>query len=236
MNIAICDDDKEIITQIENYIKSYTKNNIFDYSVDAYYSGEDFVNSNKKYDIVFMDIYMKELTGVDALRQTDKDNAKSIVFMTTSKDFAIEAFNLGAVHYLIKPIKEDDVHIALARSINKNKSSIEPMFKASVGSSIVAIPYSKLIYIESLNKRTIIHTSEKNISNYTPLDTIQEELDSNQFMRAQRSFIVNMANISDFHYDYITLDSGEKITLSRNTQSDLKKQYQDYLFNLARRK
>ena len=80
----------------------------------------------------------------------------------------------------------------------------------------------------------MIHTAKRSFQTYMTLNSIFELLDDS-FMKAQRSFIVNMHAIESFYFDHIVLTDGKDIVLSRKNRSDLKKQYQDFLFHAARR-
>lgn len=100
---------------------------------------------------------------------------------------------------------------------------------------VVSLPVHQILYIEVFNKVCLVHTKKNTFHTYSSLDSLFELLDSHTFMRAQRSYIVNMNNIESFYFDHIVLSNGKEIMLSRNTRSELKKQYQQFLFRLARR-
>lgn len=96
-------------------------------------------------------------------------------------------------------------------------------------------PAFTIIYIEVFNKICTIHTEKNSFQTYTSLDALSELLDGDSFMRAQRSFLVNMKYIESFYFDHIVMQSGKEIVLSRNNRAGLKNQYQQFLFHLARR-
>lgn len=230
MHIAICDDDYTIYTELTSYISVFFAD-CEKVSIDTYASGEQLLAAQKKYDILFIDIYMKELNGIETAEKLKSRNSTCIVFMTTSSDHAVEAFRLNAVHYLVKPIQEKDVYTALERCLNTlSTHSRETMHCGSL-----TLPYHRVLYIESANKRVLIHTDAKIYTVYQTLETIYADLSHDTFMRAQRSFIVNMSHITDFYHDHVVLSDGTSITLSRIHQEDLKKQYRQYLFQLTRR-
>ena len=94
---------------------------------------------------------------------------------------------------------------------------------------------ANIIYIEVFNKISVIHTTGNTLQTYTSLDALFEALGPHMFMRAQRSYIVNMKFIDSFFYDHILLQNRLEIKLSRNNRSILKTQYQNFLFDLARK-
>ena len=108
MRIAICDDEREEIVKIQNMIAGIQGN----YQVDTYHSGRALLEAaaDAKYDIVFCDIYMKDGNGLDTAKELlalSPDTAN--VFITSSKEHAVEAFSIQALHYLVKPVRQEDV-------------------------------------------------------------------------------------------------------------------------------
>lgn len=92
-----------------------------------------------------------------------------------------------------------------------------------------------IVYIEVLNKICTVHTEKNSFQTYISLDALSELLDGTSFIRAQRSFIVNMKYIESFYFDHIVMQGGKEIVLSRSSRTELKNQYQQFLFHLARR-
>ena len=98
---------------------------------------------------------MPGISGIDYIKSKGKNSAKGLVFITTSLDYGIEAYKLNAVHYLVKPLKVEDVFEALNRYFVKLAKEDDKYF---IINSSTKILYKSVIYIESINKRCIIHT------------------------------------------------------------------------------
>ena len=118
MNIAIVDDlpadSAYLCTLLEKYS---TKNNI-DISITTFLDGIEFLDSFEpnKFDVAFLDIYMPKITGIELAKQFfEKDPNCHIIFVTSSSDFAIESYDVNALYYVIKPISEEKLDIALKR-------------------------------------------------------------------------------------------------------------------------
>ena len=174
------------------------------------------------------------MNGMDAVRTLPRSGGPAVVFTTTSREHAIEAFSLKAVHYLLKPLTRDGVKEALDRCLVSCSKNEEKFLMVKNNQGTIPVPTGNIIYIEVFNKISTIHTIRNDIQTYTSLDALFEYLDTNCFMKAQRSYIVNMKFIQTFYFDRLTLHNGIEIILSRKHRSVLKKQYQDYLFRLAR--
>ncbi len=241
MRIAVCDDDNKYALKIKDLIIDAVPE-IFQINtrrepsctVDIYNKIEDFMASNSYYDIVFMDIYFSEENSINILSETTDKSYSCLIFITTSCDYAVEAFALDAVHYIVKPVEYDDILEALNRCRLRLMHNLRNTIEISTESGTVPIELDSLIYIEIFNKTCFFHTENGMYKSFTSLSSLEKELDTNGFMRAQRSYIVNMRHITDFFFDHIILSGGMDITLSRRNRAELKKQYQNYMFNLAR--
>ncbi len=241
MKIAVCDDDNSYAERIRDMITDTIPDIFqsgagyeFTYKIDVYNSLSSFMSSSIYYDIVFMDIFMAETNSIEVISETDNRSYSCIVFITSSDDYAVKAFSLNAVHYIVKPVQQRDIHEALDRCRMRLIHNLRNTLNISTEDGIVPIDLNSLIYIEIYNKTCLFHTEYAIYKSFSSLSSLEHELDTNGFMRAQRSYIVNMRHIRDFFFDHIILSDGMDITLSRRNRSKLKKQYQDYMFNLSR--
>lgn len=236
LNIAICEDDANDCRKLKEFLHRYTYNHELSFQLTDFSSGEEFLNAHKNhpFDIVFMDIYLNGISGTETIASC-YSNSLQIVFTTTSREHAIEAFSLHASHYLVKPLTYEAVKDAMKRCLSsKNIQHFEHLdIKTSLG--MISIPTDHIIFIEVFNKVCLVYTEKNTFQTYSSLDAIFELLNTHTFMRAQRSYIVNMNYIESFYFDHIILSNGKEIVLSRNTRAELKNQYQQFLFRLARR-
>lgn len=237
LEIALCDDNENDRQTLKSQIDQYmTSHNIIG-NISLFSCGEDFLSSepDKPYDIVFMDIYMKGMNGVDTVLEASSQNTFQLVFITVSQEHAIEAFSLDAAHYLVKPTTENTVEEAMKRCLSRIETNSIKYIDIKTDDGNVSIPTNQIIYIEVYNKTCIIHTKKSNFETKSSLDAIYKLLSDGTFMRAQRSFVVNMRFIDSFSFDHITLHGGTEIVPSRSNWNELKKQYHQFLFQLARK-
>ncbi len=238
LHIAVCDDDENDLNSLLSHLSAVCADLELLTQIDSFTSGEHFLSAciAKNYDIVFMDIYLNDINGIDAVRdvQINWPQTSHYVFTTISSEHAIEAFNLNAAHYLVKPLKREKIREAVERCISfypaKNKRSLE----IKTGRKQISIPMEDITYIEVTNTRCAVHTQDRSFQTYTSLNALFTLLDEDLFLRVQKSFVVNMAFIDSFFYDHIVLKDGTEISISRNKRTELKKQYQDFLFRFVR--
>lgn len=239
LHIAVCDDDESDRNSLLLHLTDVCDDLGLLTQIDTFTSGEHFLSAGiaKNYDIVFMDIYLNDINGIDAVQsaQMSWPQTSHFVFTTISSEHAIEAFNLNASHYLVKPLKPEKVREAVERCISSCPAKNKRILEIKTGRKQISIPMEDISYIEVTNTRCTVHTEEQSFQTYTSLNALFTLLDEKLFLRVQKSFVVNMAFIDSFFYDHIVLKDGTEISISRNKRTELKKQYQDFLFRYVRR-
>lgn len=232
MNIAICDLDYYAYQQLSVYIKNYFnthKISTQSYTVDYYPSIEKLSEAKQNYETVFVDIYMNQINQITKLKKLPKERVKCFIFIANTKEYAVEGFRFGALHYLVKPIIQAEVDESLRRCLIILEKNILSYLNLSTSNQPLYVPCEQIHYIHSNNKRIYVHTSAQSYTTYLTLEKIHQQLDERQFMRAQRGYIVNMDYIADLYAGYIVLKNGLEIKLSRLNSSKIRNQYQEYL-------
>lgn len=173
--------------------------------------------NTKQVDLLFLDIKMPNLTGIDFLK-TLKNPPKTI-FTTAYRDYAIESYDLGVIDYLLKPITFERFFKAVDRFVKDNKTAVEvvPNKEAAEefmliksGNKFHKVIIEDILFIESLKDYIKIHTTnnKKIVSKYR-ISEIEEELKEKNFLRVHRSYIINIDKISAFTVNDIEVNSTE---------------------------
>ena len=192
-------------------------------------------------DVVFLDIEMPEITGVELARKLlKKDTSISIVFITAYPDYAIDAYDIGAVHYLLKPIKQEKLIQALERITHTNETDdslqIINDYNAEAGKIIIKnkdtitlIKIKDIIYIESNPSGTEITTNREKLFTTSRIKYWEENLCKLGFIRCHRSYIVNMEHVYRLirlvgdNYDLELDGQSATIPTSRHKLTEVKK-------------
>lgn len=233
MQIALCDDEERQIDALEGFLRAYEAEYGLNLTLTRFSSGEALLAAPGEFSIVFMDIYLDGLLGTETIRRLGGE--AQVVFITTSREHAIEAFGLGAAHYLLKPVEQAAVWEAMDRCLSRLGTNAGPVLHIQTSYGSVPVSAAQITYIEVFDKLCIVHTAKQQFQTYTALNTLFEQPDGNQFLRPQRSFVVNMEFIGSFLSSKLILKDGTEISLSRNNRAELKAQYQRFLFDLTRR-
>lgn len=230
LKIAICDDEQPI----REYLKILTEKCI-DSQVNLFCSGEELLKSQTKYDLILLDISLNgdsDADGINGMEAAKKIREKSdtiIIFITALKEYVFEGYDVGAFHYLLKPIDEQkfaEVMDKAVKQIEKTKKE-EPLI-IKVDGNYIKIPVEYIIYAENEARKIVLHTKEKNYSFYEKMEVLEDKL-GNAFFRSHRGFLVNLQEVARYDSSNIELKNGEKIFLAKQKYNDFVTAYMNYL-------
>lgn len=230
MNIAICDSDKKICENISDLIRAEN----FPAKIFIFMSKEEILRSKENFSIYFLDI--KGVDGLEIakiLRRREKilQTLPSIlIFVTGYDDFMADAFDVHAFHYLLKPIDRKKFSQVLTRAreeIENFQTQAEKFLLIKIDGMNKKIFLRDIFFVESNNKKVIIHTAEENFEVSGKMETFEIALGEN-FFRCHRFFIVNLAKISAYNSNTIFLDSGDKIFISQKKYAEFVKIFLNY--------
>lgn len=235
MKLALCDDDERFTRELLESVRLCMEKQGIAFRADLFSSGSGLLASSADYDIIFMDIYLGKEHGIEIAEKWLLSHNSQFVFISSGREYAVEAFSLDAAHYLVKPCSDREVNTAIERCLARIKRSPDNILELKTRSGIIPIPESSIIYAEVFNKTLVVHTQNSDFTSRTSLDTVARALDPFRFLRIHRSYLVNMYFIDAFSSDHVVLKNGVTIGLSRKNRTELKKQYQRYLFAQARK-
>lgn len=235
VKIAICDDEKLFVGRISEIVRAFFAEQKVDYHLDEFYSGEEFVQLKEKvgdYDIVFLDMQMKELNGIETARYLRKYGEDTfLVFVTAHAEYATTGYQVQASWYVIKDYNKMVVDLREAlknilRRIKKDHKVITYKF-SKVGD--VKICVSNIVYIEYRNHRAVFHVLSKGqideYSLYKKLDDIENEIASDDLLRIQKSYLVNVNHVEKLLDQDVILIDGTMLHFPKYLKNEVRKNY-----------
>lgn len=230
MHIAICDSDQEYSQRLCSILNSYFEDSNYSAKTEKYLRLDDLffeIYEEVHFDIIFLRV--EDSRTIDMFAEKIKENSNVIthlIIISSSTEFAVEGYELGASGYLLKPFEKPMIERIMKR-LSIGIGSSEYIVKQK--SSIFKIPYDRIRYVESSNTKCLFHTTEgKNYTLYKRLNDIEKELSDDRFLRCHRSYIVNMNCIISVDND-IVLNGGEKILIRQRGKKAIKNTFYDYL-------
>jgi DNA-binding LytR/AlgR family response regulator len=156
------------------------------------------VLQKQEIDLVFLDIEMPEMTGMDMLKTLE--NRPGVILTTSHKEYALDAFNLNVIDYLVKPVELP----RFIKAVNKAKDLISVKDQVSANreyffikkdSVLTKVPVKDILWIEALGDYITVHTKEQRFILHATLKSIENKLPADKFIRVHRSYIVQMDNV-----------------------------------------
>lgn len=225
MNLScfIIDDEPLAIEVLEEYIsqiESVTIEGTFRNAIQAFEALKE-----TDVDILFLDIQMPKLTGVEFLKTLK--NPPKVIFTTAYREYALQGFELDVVDYLLKPISFErflkavnkvlDLYATRSPDSTSNQPGKDYIFVSSSNKK-VKIRLTDILYLESKGDYVFIKTKNKEVTTPSTLTTMEEELSSRSFLRIHRSFIVNLKNIESWSQTEIEVGN-QRLPIGRTYKS-----------------
>jgi len=230
LEIAVCDDEPVFVEQFSSKIKEYMS----DCSIYSFFSSEDLLLQGKLFDIYFLDIQMEKMNGIEAARKLRELNEESIiVFITGAKEYVFEAFDVAALHYLVKPVNAEKLEEVLERAkkeIEKKQSRKDKQIFIKTRNKNITLNVADILYFENEMRKIVAHTVKGELSFYGVMADMEKEVGAG-FCRCHRGYLVNLSYVAEYDMENIMLANGEKIYLSKDRYHDFVKQYMRYLRN-----
>lgn len=232
LSIAICEDtqaESEYITMLINRWSAMRNHPL---SIDTFRNAESFLfafeNANSIPEILLLDIQMPGMDGVTLAKKVrEKNSTVQIVFITGIPDFISEGYEVEALHYLLKPIKEEKFFGVLDRAVNKRNRNSSLILLPKTGGD-VRIPESDILYAEVVSHTITLYCTHYSETFNMRLSDMETLLGKN-FYKCHRSFIVSMACIRRITRSAILLDCGKEIPISRGLYEKASEAFMQYL-------
>lgn len=216
MEIAIVDDEKDERKILSDKVKSYMEKQALPCQIDTYTSGSELLKANRPFDLIFLDIQMPGLSGMELAKKLRLDGISSyIVFVTILQEYVYDAFEVEASDYLLKPV--DDKRFC--RMMDRLYSSLQQRGKSSLiiaskGNTCKSISLRDISYCEAVNHKIRICTNTGAHECYFKFEELERQLDD-RFFKCHRSYLVNLDYVCGYREGSAFLENGQKIPVSR---------------------
>lgn len=242
LHIAICDDQPDQIRSIRRSSEIYfqKKQDLVSYETfDNAFAFVDAIDQGTVFDIVLLDVCMPGILGTDVARELRKYNSGTeIIFLTTSDEFAVDAFTVKATDYLLKPFTQSQFNKAMDRAISfiRQRNSAKIVLRL-VGGGICIEQIAQILYFESRGHILRVH-----LASGTVLETcksgqeIKDELDKiapGQFASPNKGYLVNLAAVHVIKTDYVEI-AGQEIPLGKRKYRMFQEMYFQFMFSSTR--
>lgn len=236
--IALCDDESIELDKTESLLGSYRQEHgEYEYKIKKFLSADELLDSVKENlfmpDILFMDIYMPGKLGIAAAQELrEMGNRCQIIFLTASKEFALDAFRVDAEQYLLKPLRERELYPVLDKLFHRLSWERKKYLPLRIENRIRRIALHDIVFCEAQKKCQCIHLADhsQHMLHMTMMKLYEMLVVYPEFIKMGVSYIVNLAHVDSLNSRELLLDTGEMIYLPRGSYQTVREQYFDYYF------
>lgn len=234
MKIAVCDDEIQFIDAVCPLLEQWAQKHNIKLTLCHFTDGDSLIaaHRNECMDLIFLDVIMPLISGIDTAKEIrHSDQGVPIIFLTSSKEFAIDSYDVKAFYYLIKPVVREKLFLVMddfLKTLNVKKNT----FTAHTTTGYYKIAIDDVEFLEAQNKQVLVHMADGRIIEIREQFSTCENvfLPDNGFFRCHRSYIVNLNHVEQFTKSEIHTNQNATIPISRNSYMAFKGAYFNHMF------
>lgn len=232
IKIALVDDNQKDLAVMQGYLDAAAAGGSLNLSVDSFTDSLEFIETyNGKYDIVFLDIEMPMLDGLELARKLRKMGSDCcIVFITNMPQYALQGYEVEALAYLIKPVKSFNFIQVLKKAVErtKNRREGDASIVINTRQEVKVLPSSTILYIEVENHNLVFHTTDGGeYRTRESLKAVEEQLSGMNFCRCNNCYLVNLRYVESVIGNTVRV-AGTELLMSRHKKKDFIERYMKF--------
>ena len=233
IKVAICDDEENILEQMKKLLREYKKENI---EVCSYASGEALLEAQDNYDVIFLDIDIQELSGIDTAKQIRVyDKKVKLIYLTNYRDYVGSAFAVHAFGYLLRPVKKEIILQQLDEALNylEQEQTVKEIEFQTVDGK-VRVDVKDIFYFFYSNRTIIIHTRRQKHVIKDTMSDVYCKMQDEGFEVPHKSFCVNLFQVKRVKGYDIEMMNQDIIPLSQKKSVKFRQRLNEYISDQIR--
>ncbi len=228
--IAVVDDDPKDAALLKEYVEKYCKMKDQPVMIHVFHDGLDLVRSTENHDIVFLDIQMGKLDGLETARFIRKINKETIlIFVTNMAQFAIKGYEVDALDFILKPPSMSSIVYVMDKAMKRlDGSGTKAQFSLKTPDGTISLSANDITYVEVFDHNLVYHTTRGDYTVRGRLSDVSEKLTPDRFVMCNRSFIVNLRHVSNVTSDYLLIGD-TRVSVSKSHRKELMKRFSSFL-------
>ncbi len=229
--IAICDDNAAEVTAVQMLLDRYAEQKGMTVQLNVYHDGIELVSAYEDdgayFDLILLDVLMGQLNGIDAAIRLRRNGVRaSLIFFTTSRDYAVESYDVEAAGYLIKPVDYKKLSAALDKVFNKMDC---PRLALHIHSDIRYFNYDEILFFESRNHATYVTLESGDTLRCTEtLAVLEAELAKDpRFYRCYKGYLINFDHVQQME-DVFVMTGGRRVPYRVRDKKKISADYYRY--------
>lgn len=236
IRIAICDDEKYMRNTIYTMASDFFRKKNTEVIMQQFSSGTQLLQYDKPIDILFLDIQMDNLNGMETAQKLRNRKFKGfIIFITILKEMVFQSFEVQAYDYLVKPIEERQFNKTMERLFTSMQNASEANLLIQKGYESSIISFEDIVYCEIIDRKVYLHLASAEVLDfYDRIENLETKLD-NRFFRCHRSFLINLKYLKSYKNGIAYMENGQEIPVSRLRSKAFSNVILQYMKNISGR-
>lgn len=237
MQVLICDDEKEICDILADKVRKHDP----EAEIRICRSAEELLAMEGSPDLLFLDIQLPGMDGMEAARSFRQRNRNTIlIFVTAMEEYVFQAFDVGAFHYLVKPFSDERFTEVLTKAVDQYRSTAKAeaeqresseqngkFLLVKTGASHIRVNFEKIVYAEVFNRKIILHLADgTEIEYYGRMSELVRQAGAD-FFRTHRSYLVHFKYVLKYNASTVYLEQGTAL-MARQNYAEFVQQYLKY--------
>ncbi len=216
IRIAICDDEKHMSDHIKTITSDFFRKKNREIHIRTFAGGEELLNYDGQIDILFLDIQMKDMDGMETARKLRADKFRGfLIFITVLKEMVFQSFEVQAYDYLVKPVDEKKFERTMERCLASMQNTGEDSLLVQKGYEGRIIRTDEIVFCEIIDRKIYLNlVSGEVVDYYERIENLETKLDDH-FFRCHRSYLINLKHLKGYKKGTAYMDNGREIPVSR---------------------
>lgn len=231
--IALCDDSKADIAVLTEYLKMIQEE--YNFECVTFLDGTTLVesyNKGKRYDLIILDMCMEILDGIDTAKLIRKiDDNVPIIIVTATVQYAVDGYKVNASRYIVKPVDKTEFLNTVKEKLKSIAEKKNQFFNFTSNLGTTKVKLQDIYYFESDMRTIYIHLKKETFSFTGKISQIEEQLKDCGFFRVHKSFVINLYHTYNIFKDYVSMDNGEKVPVSKYKHKEVSEKLLEYMEN-----
>ena len=245
VRVAICDDEVYFLEELEKLVSVYANEEECELEINIYAEAEklveDIVSKGEDYQLLFLDVEMPGMSGMEAAKELRKAGYRDVLCFVTSFDgYALDAFSVESIGYIKKPAKYVDVKRIISKALiqiyyNRDVEEAKKRYlKVCTQKEDMMLDTRQILYVEKRRNQCVIHLEEGEVVCYEALKSLYLRLNQQQFCYCHQGYVVNFDKIKEVKQESICFGQGREVPMSRRYQKELRTRHMNEIYRLRR--
>lgn len=216
LSIAVCDDEVIECCNIAKKIHEIMEEMKIPCIIRQFQSGRELLQALESFDIVFLDIIMQDLDGMKTAQLfREKASEKILIFVSSSREYVFEAYDVEAFQYLLKPVDDRKLKSVLRKAAHKTQNRSQEFILVSRERQKRKLFLDDIYYFEIKGRVVDAHGSEGVFTYYEQIGELEGKLRDKGFFRCHKSYLINLKYVDGYNRQEVMLENGEKIVIAK---------------------